>query len=43
MSVLTRLRMNLKQLLEAAVLGQFVVRQVSEGRSWLAPHKLGLG
>ncbi|KXZ42613.1 hypothetical protein GPECTOR_130g574 [Gonium pectorale] len=29
-SVLTRLRWNLKQLLEAAVLGQFVVRQVLE-------------
>ncbi|GIM11587.1 hypothetical protein Vretimale_15071 [Volvox reticuliferus] len=29
-SVVTRLRWNLKQLLEAAVLGQFVVRQVLE-------------
>lgn len=30
-SVVSRLRWNLKQLLEAAVLGQFVVRQVRPG------------
>lgn len=42
-SVLTRLRMNLKQLLEAAVLGQFVVRQVMEEAKHQVAGGLTLG